>query len=105
MLRAGKDLDGGLAGLFKTLQIAGVLKIVPWIGPFANLLPTSSTPRKFRDLAGRLFLQRYKEGPTSAATDVFTHLVCYFQLSSLVMCQMTDLFGCASAGRRQREQS
>jgi hypothetical protein len=78
MLRAGKDVEGSLAGLFKALQIAGILKVMPWIGPIANLLPgVLSSPRKFRDFARLQFLRRLNEGPQSAAKDVFSHLVRY----------------------------
>lgn len=59
MVATGTD-NGILHELSLTFDLAGVVKVAPWILPIASRTPSAATADKFRAFATGLFMGRLK---------------------------------------------
>jgi len=75
MINSGIDNSGQIDGLCRSLHVAGIKKVMPWITPVIEYLPMSRSIDSFRSGATQLFYKRLHRGRGPGVKDVFFHLV------------------------------
>ena len=55
--------------------MAGVVKVMPWLRPLYQLLPSAKVAANFRQFATEQFLARLKKSDTGDDADVFHYLL------------------------------
>jgi len=75
MIVTAKDTDDAQQNLCRTLQLAGIVKVLPWGSTLVARLPVAKASRKFRAIATDLFAKRYEQGGQNEGPDVFFHLL------------------------------
>mgnify|MGYP001590991265 CR=1 FL=1 len=75
------DTGSSIAALLRSIKIAGIGKVLPWLSPYLKKIP-SGLP-DFRTHAAKLFRHRLENGRAGEGKDVFYHLLGYEKYTKL----------------------